>query len=288
MAVNIALFGAFLLMVAVFGFFLWQTLFASEKYGVREPQSKPAYAEQQSGHEQPAGSGPAPSATKSTTDEAIADYTKWLAIFTMFLVLATLGLFISGERNVGVARKSAVAAEDAARAAQDSVEATKTIMRLDQRAWIGIDSMDAVPAILEVGKSIGMTGVIKNTGKTPARNIVMYSIIEVVYDGKPPNFSYDGIKKAIGGFLPPNGQGILPLNTIPDLKTNQPVILTQEQLDLLKSRKADIYSHGRIEYDDIFGAHHWMTYCSYLQATLGGFAFCAEHNETDDYQEAKK
>ena len=119
-------------MVLVFGFFLWKTLFSSEEHAGREAQGKPAYSEQQGGNEQSPGSGPAPSASKSATDEAIAEYTKWLAIFTMFLVLATVGLFISGERNVDVARKSADAAKTSADVARDTLIATN-------RPWIQIN-----------------------------------------------------------------------------------------------------------------------------------------------------
>src|ERR1700733_1965537 len=115
MAVNIAVFGAFVLIVAVLGFFLWQTLFATEEYSNGQLKTEPAYSEQQSGGNNPSGTSSSPSSTKST-DEAIADYTKWLAIFTMFLVLATIGLFISGERSVQVARLNALAAKNAANA----------------------------------------------------------------------------------------------------------------------------------------------------------------------------
>ena len=108
MAVNIAVFGAFVLIVAVFVFvfFHWQTLFASEKYGYREEKAEPTYSQQAARSENASGTSASPSGSKKT-DEAIAEYAKWLAIFTMFLVLATIGLFISGERNVDVARRAA-------------------------------------------------------------------------------------------------------------------------------------------------------------------------------------
>lgn len=80
-AINISVFGAFVLMVAVLGFFLWQTLFASEEYRDSKPEAEPAYEQQESGSKNPLGAGSAPS-TKENTDKAIVRYTKWLAIFT--------------------------------------------------------------------------------------------------------------------------------------------------------------------------------------------------------------
>ena len=110
---NTGLFGAYVLMVLVFGFFLWQTLFGSEEGGEANSESKAAYSQQQSG----VGLSPATATQTKRTDEAVAEYTKWLAVFTMFLVLTTVGLYISGERNVQVANRSAIAAKNSADAA---------------------------------------------------------------------------------------------------------------------------------------------------------------------------
>jgi len=183
------------------------------------------------------------------------------------------------------------AATISAKAAKVSVEVTRTIMKVDKRAWIGLDYITPDPLILEVGKTFGYKAGIINTGKTPALNLRIYSIIEPVDEGKRPNFSYVGIHPIIGGFLPPNGKAALPLNVLINVRRPEKpsAIIEQWQLDLFKSKKFNIYSHGRIEYEDIFGDHHWMTYCSYLPyPSISSFAFCPEHNENDDYKEVKK
>jgi hypothetical protein len=294
MIANIALFCGFLLIAVVTVFFLWQTLFPSKDHRAK-PNAQATHSEQQSGNKDLGGTSVAPAHT-NPAEEAIAEYTRWLAFFTAALVFATIALFISGERNVEVARESAEAAgrsanaaKEAADAARNSITLAKDTMQLDQRAWIVLESIAPVPLIPEVGKTFGVTGVIKNTGKTPARNIVIYSIIEPVDAGRLPNFSYDGVPKLIGGLLSPNIPATLPLNVLPDAKTKQPALFSQEQLDIFKSKKSVIYAHGRIEYEDIFGNIHWMTYCSYLPfPPISSMAFCAEHNDTDDYQPAKK
>ena len=55
MGVNIAVFGAFVLMVAVLGFFLWQTLFVFEKHSNTQPEAKPSYSDQRAGDENSVG-----------------------------------------------------------------------------------------------------------------------------------------------------------------------------------------------------------------------------------------
>jgi cytoskeletal protein RodZ len=104
--INISVFGAFVLIVAVLGFFLWQTLFAVKEYSNEQEKFEATYSEQRPGNENTVRSSPSPNQAEAT-DKAIAEYTKWLAIFTLFLVLATIGLFISGERNIEVARQTA-------------------------------------------------------------------------------------------------------------------------------------------------------------------------------------
>jgi hypothetical protein len=87
------------------------------KYTVEGGDAQPARSEYEDGTKKAHKTGPVAPAP-GATDQAIAEYTKWLAIFTAFLVLATIGLFVSGERTVDVARQSANAAKDSADAAK--------------------------------------------------------------------------------------------------------------------------------------------------------------------------
>jgi len=53
--------------------------------------------------------------------------------------------------------------------------------------------------------------------------------------------------------------------------------------DLIKQINAGtqrIYVYGRIEYDDVFGIHHWATFCQFYLAS-GAYTFCPNYNETD-------
>lgn len=202
------------------------------------------------------------------------------AVFTF--ALATFALW-----QVVETRRAYDPIKESADAAKDSVSAIREQMRLDQRAWIGIHTMDAIPYFPEVGKSFSGHGIIKNTGKTPALNTVIYAIIEPVLTEERPNFLYTGIKSFSAGMLAPNGTGHIGPLPIPKAGSTEAAIFSQEQIDLLKQTRFGIYMHGRIEYADIFGNNHWTTYCSFLLPT-GGFAHCYEHNETDENQKNKK
>jgi hypothetical protein len=136
MIANIAVFGAFSLMVLVLGFFLWQTLFGSEKNSYTNSKSEITDNDHQPRKENSLGDRTVPRSPNST-EKAIAEYTKWLAIFTLFLVLATVGLFISGERNVDAAKSSANAARDSAIAAQNAVELAGKTAERQLRAYVG-------------------------------------------------------------------------------------------------------------------------------------------------------
>lgn len=137
MAVNIAVYGAFVLIVAILGLFLWQTLFVSKEYSYREQKSEPAYSEQRSGDKQASRTSSTPSRS-NTTDEAIAEYTKWLAIFTLFLVLATIGLFVSGERSVRISERASIAANRSAEAAKGAADIAKLALIKTQRAFVSM------------------------------------------------------------------------------------------------------------------------------------------------------
>ena len=178
-AVNVAVFGAFLLMTLVFGFFLWQTLFATEENGESETQSKPAYSEHQVRNESVLGGRSAPSRSNST-EEAVAEYTKWLAIFTLFLVIATVGLFVSGERNIKVADRSA-------KAAKQSADAAKNALIAGQRARIRIDEVELGHSMgLAIGKdgaTVSIALVVTNIGNSPAIKLTFHHKLVVLAEG---------------------------------------------------------------------------------------------------------
>jgi hypothetical protein len=130
-------FRAFLVIAGFIGVFLWQSLFVAEKIGDSHTQADAEQAEQKSANKHLGRGGAIPS-ERNTTDRVIANYTKWLAVFTAFLVLATFGLFVSGERSIEIARRTAVAAKDSANAAQKAANLAEETLIATNRPWISI------------------------------------------------------------------------------------------------------------------------------------------------------
>jgi hypothetical protein len=118
-----------------------------------------------------------------------------------------------------------------------------------------------------------------NTGRSPARNIVVYPGEEILQKNQSPNFSNE-TKQIRLGVLSPGSERTYE-NYIPMKDGN--LKLTQIAIDFLKTRVLSV--HGKITYDDIFGCSHWVTYAAYLREDWSGYSFYAEHNDTDnDYQ----
>jgi hypothetical protein len=246
MAVNIAVFGAFLLMAIVFGFFLWQTLFAPKEYSEGAPNSKPAYSEQKTSGEHALGGGLTPSHT-NPTEEAIAEYTKWLAIFTLFLVLATIGLFVSGERNIEVARESANAAKQSADVARDAVLLSDKTAERQLRAYLFIETAHVS------GSGSDYRGVadIKNAGQTPAYKVNFRSRLGMSPATEPfpsiPFSSPENLNVMLGPGNVAVTEGVL------EIPPNRSLLIAG-----LDTGATVFYFEVRVSYEDIFRKHHFL------------------------------
>jgi hypothetical protein len=176
----IAIFGSFLVVASVIGFSLWQILFGIEKINDSTKDAAATQTEQQSAHKQFGGSGLPPSYS-NPTEEAVAEYTKWLAVFTAFLVLATIGLFVSGERMAKISKFSADAANRSAEIAERALIA-------GQRAFVSVSFEPSAGKSVETNKitTWNFTPIWWNSGDTPTRNMQNHINIKL-FDGSLPN-----------------------------------------------------------------------------------------------------
>jgi hypothetical protein len=211
-----------------------------------------------------------------------------LAIATSALAMIAVWQWSALNSSDIAIHESAKAATDAAKAAKDSVRLTRDAMRLDQRAWIGVSTIDPVPSIPSEGKTFTAKVNITNSGKTPARNIISVGSLDPLESPKLPDFSYTNHDRLNMGTLAPGAGGVIPFTALHDITANKDYVIVHEFLDKLINKQAIIYVSGRIDYDDIFGQPHWTTYCAWLTVPFNGqFARCETHNETDDYKEAE-
>jgi hypothetical protein len=153
--------------------------------------------------------------------------------------------------------------------------------RLDQRAWLGVDYIRPVPLRPEVGKPFQVIVRLKNTGKTPARNIIGTALAEPTANERP-SYDYAGRKQFRRGVIASNAGGDIPINLSRSPNTGEVVPLTQETFDGLSRGDIKIFAHGKVDYEDIFGIPHWFTFCGKLNVPFDGhFGACADHNDID-------
>jgi hypothetical protein len=164
-------------------------------------------------------------------------------------------------------------------------------MRKDQRAWVEFQALPDKPGSeissvhVDAGKPMTYPLGIKNTGKTPARNMVAKVYLDIIDAGQEPpldRVEKDAYQRGIitAGILFPDGDVKQPIiRPTPDGK---PRFTTDNEVNAMRDGKAYIAIYGIITYDDMFGVHHWTKFCKW-QAADGTFhaAQCTAFNNVD-------
>jgi hypothetical protein len=148
--------------------------------------------------------------------------------------------------------------------------------RTDQRSWVGVTGWES-PSKLEIGAPLVLKIVFKNTGKTPASNVRFVGVADPRPSGSGPDFNYSGHNEIATdlGFLSPGADFV---GRYVATQGN----LTEAGYDDITTGRWAVYVHGKGEYDDIFGCHHWITYCFRLEPDTGNLSVCSTHNEMDN------
>jgi hypothetical protein len=134
--------------------------------------------------------------------------------------------------------------------------------RLDQRAWVGIESLEN--STFQEEKPATVELLVRNTGKTPAKNFRIIGAFGTGPAGAKPDFEKDlkWKKEYSVGLLMPNGTNRLPiqLKSVP--------VLTKEKIEEIKDHKFMVFVFGWITYDDVFGISHRTNFCYRLNGDL--------------------
>lgn len=172
---------------------------------------------------------------------------------------------------------------DARRSGDLALRETRNAQRVDQRAWIGVSKV-APPKSLS--DPILMSVSFANSGKTPALAVKMmlhvlilpagnHDIIASHLDEEPktrmdgPNdFIFPGVTDTIEGW--------------PFDEHGRRTTLTAQQIAAIEAGTLTIYGHGRVEYQDIFGGAHWLTFCVYWDGEIHDYSACDRGNASDD------
>jgi hypothetical protein len=199
-------------------------------------------------------------------------------------------------KQIALAQEQTKAVEMQAHAAQDSAIAVQRQMRQDQRPWIQLSLIPGDKITYTENSPLTAHLRITNTGKTAARHVAMFILLEYVKNGSEPTLPKLTDKKVrqynvmVAGILFPNTPQDIQISGVSTKistlkeKRSEPPPLTRSEHDDLASGKAYIGIDGFVRYDDVFNVKHWTTFCNWIAAKNGNYSAseCARYNNVDN------
>jgi hypothetical protein len=149
---------------------------------------------------------------------------------------------------------------------------------LDQRAWV---APKALHGKAELGKPFIITIILKNTGKTFAKNFEA----TVAWAGKhisdpDPNFN-DAVEEGYAtksvALIAPDAEIIQSLKLPEDGRK-----LIDQDFEAFNDPTMVFYCFGKVTYTDIFKCEHWTTFCWRLYPSAGENRVHEAYNNADD------
>jgi hypothetical protein len=216
------------------------------------------------------------------------DFWDWVKYGIEILGLVLLAIYTGYTIKMYRANnKSANAADSAAHSARDSVDLTRKNARFDQRAWLGI-SFSTYHLVLN--RPLGPVVHIVDTGRTAARNahgnlVTVFLRTDVPFRGFQSNH---GTKIELGTMMQGVPQDAVSWLVDPDAPINikKAITITKPMQDAFTSGRAYVMVYGTIEYDSVFGAHHWIKTCGTSnQVKFSVPKECVEYNDVDANEE---
>jgi hypothetical protein len=136
----------------------------------------------------------------------------------------------------------------------------------DQRAWVATDGFGTGRDVSD-GMPIEVAVVLKNSGKTPALNVRHKRVIDLskTFPGAPWVSAYDDESRTV---IAPGATIIFSVRSEP-----QPIGTAA----WFKDGRLDMFITIRIDYDDVFGAHHTTTACMSRKFTES-LGYCSDGN----------
>jgi hypothetical protein len=159
--------------------------------------------------------------------------------------------------------------------------------RIDQRCWEKIEVIRNAGSKIAIdwaaGKQITVPLRISNSGKTVALQNNLTVFVEVLSPSESPNLRHVGQQHAIGfhsftgAFFPNEVQDFQVPRLNPDDGTSE---LTTDAEAADQTKYIAVY--GIVEYDDVFGKHHWTKFCHPINLSSPyNAADCVNYNDVD-------
>jgi hypothetical protein len=196
---------------------------------------------------------------------AIAVY----AVLVYFQYREMINATGSSQQAVGEARRNRLQAEK-------YLNATIEQFRLDQRAWVAVVQTSGKP---EINKPFDIAVLVRNTGKTFAKDFKMVLVVEPVKKGQQPEFaknqaSFSRVTKSVSILTP----------SADYTATSSPIkngnILADTAFKEIVNGDIVVFAYGRLTYKDVFGCSHWTDFCSRLSPD-SRWESCSVHNDAD-------
>lgn len=181
-----------------------------------------------------------------------------LTVSTIRLWRASVRLFASGEDQIAVARKAAESAGASAATAAAALEHARQTAEREQRAYVNVDLCDVVGFRMEPGIRPMVRAILKNSGKTPAYDLVMH--LDVAAAPPRPESWPQPQEGGESKKLP-----IAPGASLPWLQALPP--LTPQLIEDLKADRMRFHVFGMITYRDAFGHQRETTYRATTRGT---------------------
>lgn len=186
------------------------------------------------------------------------------------------------DKIIAADERLATAMENSVAQAGKALDATIEQNNLDQRAWVGVNSIVKPPgstdSVIFVHPDVqpDFAVVIRNTGRTPALRVSHQM-------GWRTLFSKDRFIPLYGKQIDNNRSAMQPgqditLTTGIDSATPK---ISAAMIEAIRNGQLMLYLYGRISYQDIFGKSHNATFCVFLAKTLNGFGGCSTYNDAD-------
>jgi hypothetical protein len=179
--------------------------------------------------------------------------------------------------NKAMADAAKISAENSvriARSGEQSIQTARDSLRLEQRAWLGIERIDGAP---QVGSHWNIAVIVRNSGRTPAEHVVGQVVVDPMLNGARPDFTYRADEVLHTGDVPPGG--VFTLRLVPliaDKATGRVKMVDEEVERLLREGTLDVYVHGRISYGDVFGRRHTVPLCQMYTPDIRAFSMCSD------------
>lgn len=168
--------------------------------------------------------------------------------------------------------------EERSRHEKEVLDASIKASRLDQRAWVGVKSIEMFP--MEAGKPLKMDIKFSNSGKTFALDVRQAGILRLtdkpLSDVAPEDReSLDKQPRQVPTLvtLAPDGESIIPCASLAPIN--------EEMITAINTGKVHVYLVGEIGYTDVFKQWHTTRFFQHYVPAEQKFMAEQAHNDAD-------